>query len=148
MLPAEILVWLAFLDQFGGQYTEYQYNVRLGPGVDPGPTVGEKYRALGILTTQLRLDALAYQGTQPYIFEVKRRAKPAALGQLTAYFHAWVADRPLEPAPKLVLVFNTSVPGLEAAARALNIQLVQVNADFSRLRIASAGQRGGVNPRV
>jgi len=147
MLPAEAIVWLAWLEKHESEYTGYLYNHRLGPGIDPGPAVPEKYRALGILTTQLRADAVAFQGDQPFIFEVKRRAKHDDVGQLLGYGFEWVREVTGGLPPKLVLVYNTAQAGLEDFALAHGVTPVQVEADFSRLRAATATQRAGVNPK-
>ena len=146
MLPAEILVWLSWLAAHESEYTNWQYNFRIGAGIDPGPQVEEYWRNLAIKSTQLRLDAVGYQGDTPTIFEVKRRATPSNIGQLAVYFYAWVHDFPNAPRPKLVLVFNTQQAEITHAALAVGIQLVQVEADFSRLRAATAVRRAGVNP--
>jgi hypothetical protein len=146
MLPAEVIVFKAWLALHENEYTNWQFNVHIGAGVDPGPSVPAFWRDLAIKSTQLRIDAVGYQGNVPTLFEVKRRATPANIGQLTTYYFVWVQDNPQGPPPNLVLVFNTFQQNILPVAAASGIQLAQVDADFSALRITTKGRKGGVNP--
>jgi hypothetical protein len=145
MLPAEVLVFKAWLAQHETEYDRFDYNVRLGPGIDPGPNVSEFYRNIAILATQLRMDAVAWKGAQPTIIEVKRRAGPRNIGQLVTYFHVWQADFPSLPTPNLLLLASGAMAGLDAVLAATGIKLVIVPADFTQLRSTTFGRKGGIN---
>lgn len=129
----EILVWRAWLAQHQAEYDRFDYNVRLGTDVDPGPDFPDNIRKAAIALNSLRVDAVGYQGLTPTIFEVKRRAGPQNIGQLLTYKHLWAAAFPISPAPALVLVFNTLSQHILGVAGASGIQLSQVDVDFSSL---------------
>jgi hypothetical protein len=129
----EILVWQAWLMQHQTEYERFDYNVRLGTNVDPGPDFPPNIRKAAIAINSLRVDAVGWQGSQPTIFEVKRRAAPNNIGQLLTYKHLWVDQFPTGPAPKLVLVFNDISQHILGVSQASGIQLAQVDVDFSSL---------------
>lgn len=134
MLPREIVVWVAWLQLHESEYSGWQYNVRIGKGDDPGPTYPDNIRQMAIANSQKRLDALAFQGPQPFIFEVKDRAQLSAVGQLLGYSHLYRMDNPLQPEPVLVLVTNRTTADLGVVTHASNIRLDLVDADYSALR--------------
>jgi hypothetical protein len=134
LLPDEIIVlrnWLA-LHEHG--YDRFDYNVRLGPDLDPGPQYSDGVRKSVILSGKLRVDAVAYKGDQAYLIEVKRRAVPSNIGQLLTYYHAWVMEHPAGPAPKMILVCNGCTPNIIPAVLGTGIDLQRVDAVFDELR--------------
>lgn len=133
MLADEILVYRVWLSLHQGEYDNFQYNVRLGPIQDPGPNFSQSVRDQTILANQLRIDAVAWQGQQPTIIEVKRRATAANIGQLTTYFHQWVSENLSQSQPKLLLVCAGYSANIVAAVRGSNIGLDQVNVSFASL---------------
>lgn len=134
MLPREIIVWKAWLELHEKEYERFDYNVRVGAGDDPGPSYSDDIRRMAIANSQKRLDAIAYQGPNPFIFEVKDRAQLSAVGQLIGYDALWKHDHPGEPAPTLVLVTNRTTADLARVTHASNIRLDLVDADYSALR--------------
>lgn len=133
MLADEILVWRAWLRVHEQEYDRYEYNVRLGPIQDPGPQFSEAIRRQSILANQLRIDAVAWKGTQPTIVEVKRRATPANIGQLTTYFHQWITENLSQAQPLLLLICASYSPNIVPTIRATNISLDQLNVSFAAL---------------
>jgi len=146
MLPAEVVVFKAWLVLHEKEYDRFEYNVHIGAGVDPGPSVSQYWRDLAIKATQLRMDAVAYKGVTPALIEVKRRATPANIGQLITYGILWDHDFPATPRPTLILVANTFQANIVGVAAQTGIRLDQVDADFSILRPTTFYQKGGVNP--
>ena len=144
MLPAEVLVFKAWLSQHEKEYDRFLYNLRLGPGIEPPPGTAEYWRDLAIKSTQLRTDAVAYRGDQPTLIEVKRRATAGNISQLLVYYHVWITSFPLSPPPKLIMVCNSLTPNILPLLQATNIRLDQVEADFSQLRPTTFGRRGGI----
>lgn len=97
--------WLLhFVDQFD----TYSLSVRVGEGTAPDPTHDAGVQASQVFSTKKRIDILAFKGEQPYIFEVKQRLVPAALGQLLAYSHLWRLENPNAPEPILGAIARTS----------------------------------------
>lgn len=129
----EILVWRAWLALHQGEYDRFDYNVRLGTDVDPGPNFPDNIRKAAIALNSLRVDAVGWIGQFATIFEVKRRAGPQNIGQLLTYKHLWTAAHLSTAVPDLVLVFNTLSQHILGVAGASGIQLSQVDVDFSSL---------------
>src|SRR5713101_4762448 len=100
----EILVWRNWLQLHQAEYDRFDYNVRIGTGVDPGKEFPDNIRRMAIAIRSLRLDAVGYQGATPTIFEVKRRAGPENVGQLLVYRSVWEAQQLSTAVPRLVLV--------------------------------------------
>ncbi len=151
----EILVWRNFLRDHDLEYNlltpewialrsndvgarpqlgdRFDYNVRLGVDVDPGPAFPDNIRRAAIASRSLRMDALGFQDAQPVLFEVKRRAGPQNVGQLVVYRDLWKVVYPAAGQPRLVLVFSELNQHILPTAQASSIQLVQVPTNFSFL---------------
>ena len=126
-------MWVAWLESNQQQYDRFQYNVRIGDGSDPGPTFSATMRAMAIKLTQLRLDAVGWQGSLPTIFEVKRRAGPNNVGQLLTYDAVWRTQAYTPVNPRLVLVASSYNPNILPVINNTGIDLQIVPVNFSVL---------------
>lgn len=133
LLPDEALVLRAWLRLHENEYDSFDYNFRIGPDLDPGPQFSQVVREQTILARKLRIDAVAYQQGVPTLIEVKRRATPANIGQLTTYLHNWIQQFPGSPTPKLLLICSDYTPGIIPAVQATGISLDVLRVDFSVL---------------
>lgn len=113
MLPAEIIVWQAWLRLHQAEYDRFEYNTRVGPGYDPGGGVPDYIREMSIKNTKKRIDAVAWSGSQPLIVEVKVRAGLSSIGQLLGYITHWRIENPHDALPKALLVANQLAPGVQ-----------------------------------
>lgn len=113
LLPAEIAVWRAWLRLHEREYSRFDYNDRVGPGHDPGPTAPDYIRTMSIKSTRKRIDAVAWRGDQPLIVEVKDRATLAAVGQILGYRTHWRIEHPNGAPPQMLLVANRLAAGME-----------------------------------
>lgn len=160
MLVDETVVWRAWAMLHQGEYDRFDHNIRLGPGKDPGPAFLPAVRRAEFLNSQMRIDSVGWQEIdnallpadvnspeQIYsvfpsalatIFEVKRRATLAALGEIVGYNHAWLADFPNQPRPRLVIVCAEYAQTILPASTALGITIDLVQANFTILS-TSAG---------
>ncbi len=129
----EILVWRNWLQLHQAEYDRFDYNVRIGTGVDPGPAFPDNIRKMAIAIRSLRLDAVGWKGDTPTIFEVKRRAGPENVGQLLTYRAVWEAQQLSAAVPTLVLVASDVVAHILPIVQQSGIQLVIVPTDFSFL---------------
>jgi hypothetical protein len=100
----ETPVILAFLERHAGEFTKYQFSVRVGVGAEPDPEHLPSVQAAMTRNTRKRIDLLFWQGAQPWIIEVKERITPAVLGQLRTYRHLLLEERPELPEPRLVTI--------------------------------------------
>jgi hypothetical protein len=121
LFPPEQQLLRAWLKVHESEYDRFQFNVRVGPGYDPGPNYAEEIRRHAILTSQRRMDAVAYRGQEVTIIEVKRRAGFTAIGQLMGYFHHWIEEHPGEQPPKLLLVAGSLAEGTQLLADRSNV---------------------------
>lgn len=133
LLVDEILVWKAWLAQHQTEFDRFDYNVRLGYGNDPGESFPQATRNMAVQLTQLRIDAVGWHGTQPTIFEIKRRAYPPAVGQLISYDAMWRSQQLSAAPPLLRLVCSDYTRNIEPAVQENNIQLDVVPVNFSVL---------------
>lgn len=99
-----------FLEAHIEEYDTYQFSVRVGQGMTPDPTHLPGVQTNTTFSSQKRIDVVAWQGNQATIFEVKFRANPAALGQLTTYRHLWQEDNPDAPEPRLAIIARYTDP--------------------------------------
>lgn len=137
----EILVWRNWLQLHQAEYDRFDYNVRIGTGVDPGPAFPQNIRNMAIAIRSLRLDAVGWQGAAATIFEVKRRAGPENVGQLLTYRAVWEAQQLSAAAPTLVLVASDVVTHILPIVQQSGIQLVIVPTDFSFLSPSAARRK-------
>jgi len=133
MLPREIIIFKAWLSRHEKDYDRFDFNVRVGRGSDPGPGWDAATRAMAIMNSQKRIDAVAWHGNQPVIIEVKDRAGLSVVGQLVGYRALWPAAFPGTPTPKLLLVTNRPSPDLLPVLQHADILMEVVQADFSQL---------------
>ena len=85
MSPYECYLFDYFLREHGAEYDNFNFDIHVGQGMPPPEHLDPKYRALSVLLTQKRIDAVGFRGNQVFIFEVKPNAALSALGQLIAY---------------------------------------------------------------
>ena len=130
LMPRECVLLAAWLRQHEAEYDRFDYNVRIGAGVDPGPSWSDDIRRMAVANSQLRIDAIAWNGNSPTLIEVKDEAGPTAIGQLLSYDAVWQADNPGTPTPALILVTDhlQANMGTVAQARGIRVDLVPVPA--------------------
>lgn len=133
LLPREIVVLRAWLRLREKDFDRFDYNVRIGTGFDPGPTVSDSIRQMAIQNSQKRIDAVGYKGTDVTLIEVKDRAGFSAVGQLVGYLHMWQAAHPEQAKPRLLLVANRLQDDIPLVAAGAGIEIDLVEANFSEL---------------
>lgn len=108
----ETAVAKAYLIAHTNDFDWAELNVRLGPGVDPGPTFAPNIRKMAIMNSQLRADMVLWRGEIPTIVEVKDRALPSVLGQLITYWTLMRQDNPKLLQVYKVVAARTVAPGV------------------------------------
>lgn len=152
---AEILVWREYLKlhesefqplpQFWLDYRAttkqappapgdvFDYNLRIGAGTDPGANFDQATRDQWIAKTQMRIDAVGFQGNTPYVFEVDRTVGTPQVGQLLGYLATWRAQKLPGADPQGVLVTANMKADAMHLVREAGLQLVTVSVDFRNL---------------
>lgn len=111
----------------------FDYNVRIGAGTDPGKNFDQATRDQWIAKTQLRIDAVAFQGELPFVFEVDRTVGTPQVGQLLGYLAAWRAAKLTAADPQGILVTANMKADAIHLVRETGLQLVTVSVDFRNL---------------
>jgi hypothetical protein len=123
MLSNEALIWDAFLAANPGIVAQPDYNVRVGKGMDPGPTISPSIRAGAIANSQLRLDAVGRTANGWTIFEVKQRCRAGAVGQLIQYKLLYADAFPNNSPLSLAVVTDVPTLGLDRLCTHLGVTL-------------------------
>ena len=133
MAPYDIPLFCAFmLSPAADGYQRWEFDVSVGPGVDPGPYVDPKVRDNAIYLTQAKIDAVGWAGTIPTIFEVKPELSLAGFGQLLGY--RWYLERHLGVQAYLAGITDFMSPQYRVLFEANDIEVFVV-------RPASAAQQ-------
>src|SRR5260370_13493388 len=85
----EMLIWKNWLYGNSTRFDRYEYNVRLGDGVDPGPSYPDSSRRQWIANSMKRVDVVAVKGERVTIIEVEENPGLTAFGQLAGYVVLW-----------------------------------------------------------
>ena len=86
MFPNDVPLFAAFvLTEEADVYDRWEFDVKVGVPVDPGPAYDPQLRQMAIKISLLRIDAVGFRGVTPTIFEVKPDARLSALGQVISY---------------------------------------------------------------
>lgn len=156
MLPEETLVWRAWLHFYQHLYDAFDYNTRIGAGDVPPNVTNEATVRDAILNSQLRIDAVGWQGIAGYapptaefppkevyalfpnaratIIEVKRRAALAASNGIISYGHLWAHEYGQFPGAKRIIACNTYSQNIVPILAAEGIELNVVTVDFTSLK--------------
>jgi hypothetical protein len=152
----EILIWKNWLYQNSTRFDTYEYNVRLGDGVDPGPSYPDSSRRMWIANSMKRVDVIAARTGRVTIIEVEENPGLTAFGQLAGYQVLWrmrvqaggppsvhaqlgverffPIDLPPDPDPGLLLVCARVGNDALAVAKSAGVSVEVVPTDFSILR--------------
>jgi hypothetical protein len=152
----EILIWKNWLYGNSTRFDRYEYNVRLGDGVDPGPSYPDSSRRQWIANSMKRVDVIAVKGERVTIIEVEENPGLTAFGQLAGYLTLWrrriqnggppavhlqlgvekffPADLPLDPSPAGFIVGARVGNDALAVAQSSNVAVEVVPTDFSPLK--------------
>jgi hypothetical protein len=152
----EILIWKNWFYGNSTRFDRYEYNVRLGDGVDPGPSYPDSSRRMWIANSMKRADVVAVKGGLVTLIEVEENPGLTSFGQLAGYATLWRArvanggppqvhlalgvadffptDLPLDPNPATLLVSARIGNDALAVARAQGVCVEVVPTDFSSLK--------------
>jgi hypothetical protein len=160
MNPRDILVWKNWLYANSTRFDRYEYNVRLGDGVDPGPSYPDWARRMWTLNSMKRADVVAVKSGRVTIIEVEDNPGLTSFGQLSGYITFWrnrisnggppmvhkilgvedffPSNLPLDPNPSLLLVCARIGNDALAVARSSGVAVDVIPTDFSSLAKGAA----------
>jgi hypothetical protein len=112
-----------FLAAHINEYQRFSFSVRVGQGTTPDGTHLPGIQKATIFSTQKRIDMMAWQGAQPFIFEVKERLNVYVLGQLRTYTHLWMEENPDALEPRLAAIVRYGDPDIERVLEANGVDV-------------------------
>ena len=135
MLPQEVVIFRAWWKANAQNYTAADFNFRVGSGFDPGEKYDVAVRQSSVMSTQKRIDALLSGANGWQIVEVKYRATPLVIGQITCYALLWMRANPQATQPKLLVLCAYTDADTRYCCDKLGIELQIVAADFAGIKI-------------
>jgi len=105
------------------EYDRFSFSVRVGQGLTADPSHLPGVQRNTVFSTQKRIDMMAWQGPQPFLFEVKERLNVYVLGQLQSYAHWWMEENPDAPAPRLAAIARYGDPDVERVLEANGVDV-------------------------
>lgn len=85
LLQPDIDLWIRFLDKYEDHYNDFDYDVRIGKGRDPGNSEPENIRKMAIGLSQRRIDVVGYKEDEIQIIEITLSAGLKCIGQMETY---------------------------------------------------------------
>ena len=93
MSPYDIPLFASFLlSEEAKEFNRWEFDVRVGRGVDPGPAYNPVARNQALALSKLRIDAVGHGLHGVTLFEVKPDARLSALGQIVSYCHFYTKE--------------------------------------------------------
>ena len=126
LMPEEVPVLRAWLAAHAAEWDSMEFNVRVGPGVDPGPTYSVEERAWAVTNSQRRLDALAKRPGLWAVVEAKVRAGASVMGQLLVYRSLVLSLQDSPQVVSLVCVCQQVPEEIRVAMYSYGIEVVRV----------------------
>lgn len=112
MSEPEKAIWLRYLMAGGTSLAPFEYDLRVGRGLDMGAAAtGFEVRTAAALTTK-RIDAIARSGSTIVIFEVKQRAGLGSIGQMIGYRDLYLQTFPTSTTVEMLLVTDQLQPDM------------------------------------
>jgi len=85
MLPQEREIWERWMQKYGNLFFSYEYDVRVGEGIEVRPEWGDEIARMAKLLTMKRIDVVARRPGETWIIEVKPHVGTGAYGQIRVY---------------------------------------------------------------
>ena len=123
LLPAEAVLWAAWLTQQGRRAEEFRYDVRVGRGRPVPAGTPENIARDWTLLTQQRIDALEVRDGAPTLYEISPRGSRSAFGAIELYRDLYRQTFDYEGPVQLVLVVGEIRPDFREVAQARGIQV-------------------------
>jgi len=112
-----------FLIAHIAEYESFSFSVHVGQGLTADPAHLPGVQRNTIFSTQKRIDMIAWQGRQPFIFEVKERLNVYVLGQLRTYAHLWMEENPDAPEPRFAAIARYGDADIERVLEANGVDV-------------------------
>lgn len=112
LLPKDALLWQRFIDSQHNNFLHFDYDVRVGPRVDPGDDYPKHLRDMWGDLTQRRIDAVGHKKDSITIIEISLEAGLTQIGQLEVYPILYAQSYPGTPPISVLLIAETLQTGI------------------------------------
>lgn len=85
LLPDDIALWEDFLTQHSAQFTQFEYDVRVGEGRQAADYYPDQIRKMALDLSMRRIDAIGYTEAETFLIEITVSAGLKAIGQIITY---------------------------------------------------------------
>jgi hypothetical protein len=89
MLPREVLVFRGWLKFHEREFDGFDWNTRIGKGVDPGEGWSISDRRMAVLNSRKRIDVVAWKSGRVTLIEVEDNPGLSNFGQIIGYEVLW-----------------------------------------------------------
>lgn len=97
-------LWRKWLTFYEADFASFDYNVRVGQGIQPPAYLTDQEKALWKALTQKRIDVVAHRYDSDWIIEIMERPGLATVGQLIGYHSLGRTYLELKPTVRLALI--------------------------------------------
>lgn len=121
MSKNDAYIWSKFLEQHETEYTNYRYDIRVGAGVKLDDSAPDWLKKSAENLSQKRIDVIADDAKNVYVFEVRHNATAAVIGQLVCYVYLYrLKFNPIKPVIP-IMITDAADADLVIAMRELNL---------------------------
>lgn len=121
LLPKDAELWQRFIDSPHNDFSKFDYDVRVGPRIDPGDDYPENLRTMWGDLTQRRIDAVGHKPNSITIIEISLEAGLTQIGQLEVYPILYHQSFPNSQPISVLLIAETLQNGIPEAIQAKTI---------------------------
>lgn len=126
MSREDYLIWKVYRTRYIPGHSDIYFNVRLGSGVDPGPSYSDSDRSYWVTMTQLRADVIYVDADKVTILELRDAAKADVVGRLLAYRMLLLEDDPFNKPIVMQVATNRSHRDVEALCSSVGIRYLVI----------------------
>lgn len=105
-MPSDAEIWFRFVRSHPDYFTEVEYDVHVGEGIDILPEWPDEIAYMAKTLTQRRIDVIGYKGNKISIVELKLDPGVSVLGQLLSYQTLYDREHPEAKSTELILIAN------------------------------------------
>jgi hypothetical protein len=82
-----IELWRKWLELYEDRFDSFEYNVRVGKGINAPAGISEEWARVWKMLTQKRIDVVAERENQTWVIEIEERPGLRTFGQVLGYLH-------------------------------------------------------------
>lgn len=124
LMVGDVEIWERYLDAHAKEWDSFEYDVRVGEGVQVGSEQPEYFKTMALALTEKRIDVVGHRGRQVWLIEVKPSAMLGAVGQLISYQILYEERYPGAGPTSLMIVTDRIGPDLENICKRFEITTV------------------------